>query len=146
MAEDEELEKLKMEILKREVKRLTEKTQRKEIKPEGSVHHLTDSSFDKFMAETGSYLTLVDFWASWCMPCRIMAPVVDQLAKEYKGKVFVAKLNVEENPLTAKRYNVYSIPTFIFFKKGKPVDVITGAIGYAGLKREIDKNLRRTKF
>ncbi|MCM8759036.1 MAG: thioredoxin [Candidatus Omnitrophica bacterium] len=81
-------------------------------------------------------LVLVDFYADWCGPCRMMAPIVEELAKELEGKVLVAKLNVDENPDIAARYQIFSIPTFIIFKDGKPDQRIVGAVGKAGL---IDK-------
>lgn len=84
---------------------------------------------------------VVDFWAEWCMPCRMIAPIVDQLAKEYAGKVVFAKLNTDENPSIAGRYGITGIPTLIFFKNGRPVDRIVGALPKAELKRWVERNL-----
>jgi len=81
---------------------------------------------------------LVDFWAAWCGPCRMVAPVVEELAGEYKGKVTVAKLNVDENPKTASQYGIMSIPTLLIFKNGAPVSNIVGFRPKAELKRSLD--------
>lgn len=80
---------------------------------------------------------LVDFWAAWCGPCRMVAPVLDEIAKEKAGSLTIAKLDVDANPGVAKDYQVVSIPTLILFKNGKPVKRIVGAKGKAALLREI---------
>lgn len=87
---------------------------------------LSDSEFDEFVNRYP--LVVVDFWAEWCAPCRFMSPVVRELAAEMAGKVVFGKLNVDLNPETASRFGVMSIPTFIVFKNGKPVDAIVGAM------------------
>ena len=79
-------------------------------------------------------LAVVDFWAEWCGPCRMVGPVIDQLATEYAGKVKVTKLDVDENPQTGARFNVRSIPTILFFKDGKLVDQIVGALPKATIE------------
>ncbi len=84
---------------------------------------------------------VVDFWAEWCMPCRMIAPIIDQLAKEYAGKVVFAKLNTDENPQVAARFGITGIPTLIFFKNGKPVDKIIGAYPKGEIERWIKRNL-----
>src|SRR5881398_3856006 len=86
---------------------------------------LSDASFS---SEISKYpLMVVDFWAAWCGPCRIVAPIVEQLAKEYSGRVAFGKLNVDENPLTSNEFQVQSIPTLLIFRDGQPVDGIIGA-------------------
>lgn len=146
LSEDEEIEKIKMKILEEKIKELERlKKGVKTFKPDGSVHKLNSVGFDSFLGSADEYLVLVDFWASWCAPCRMMAPILENLAKEYKGRVFFAKLNVDENPEIATRFNVYSIPTFVFFKRMKPVDTVTGAVGYVSLKKAIERNLKKFK-
>jgi thioredoxin len=83
-------------------------------------------------------LVMVDFWAVWCGPCRIVAPTVEELAKEYTGKVKVGKLNTDENPEIASRYKIMGIPTLMFFKDGQKVDQIVGAVPKPQLKAKID--------
>ncbi|HDN73855.1 MAG TPA: thioredoxin, partial [Archaeoglobus sp.] len=85
---------------------------------------------------------VVDFWAEWCMPCKMIAPIIVELAKEYAGKVVFAKLDTDENPIIATRYSISAIPTLIFFRNGKPVDQIIGALPKSEIKRWIDRNLR----
>jgi len=84
---------------------------------------------------------VVDFWAEWCMPCRMISPVIEELAKVYAGKVVFAKLNTDENPSIAGRYGITSIPTLIFFKNGKPASNVVGALPKGELKRWIELNL-----
>ena len=78
---------------------------------------------------------LVDCWAPWCGPCRMVAPVMDQLASEYAGRVKVAKLNTDENPLTASQYGIQSIPTLLFFKRGRQVNKLVGALPRSEIER-----------
>ncbi len=86
----------------------------------------------------GKDLVMVDFWAVWCGPCRTIAPVVDELAQEYEGKMRVLKLNTDENPDVASRYQIMGIPTLLFFKDGKPVDKIVGAAAKKQFKDKIE--------
>ena len=88
---------------------------------------VTDADFESEV-EKNDGLTVVDFWATWCGPCRMIAPILDQLAVEYQGKVKVTKLDVDSNIKTASRFNVRSIPTILFFKDGKLVDQVVGAV------------------
>jgi thioredoxin 1 len=87
---------------------------------------VTDASFGAEIEE-GKGLALVDFWAEWCGPCRAVAPVIEKLAEDYRGKVKVLKLDTDANQATAARYNIRSIPTILLFKDGKPVDGVIGA-------------------
>jgi thioredoxin 1 len=88
---------------------------------------VTDADFETEIEQYDG-LAVVDFWATWCAPCRMIAPVLDQLAQEYAGKAKVAKLDVDTNIRTATRFNVRSIPTILFFKGGKLVDQVIGAV------------------
>jgi len=98
---------------------------------------VSDSDFDQIVLQSKTPV-LVDFWAAWCGPCRMVAPVVEELAGEYAGKITVAKLNVDENPKTASQYGIMSIPTLLIFKKGAPVSNIVGFRPKAELKKTID--------
>jgi thioredoxin 1 len=124
------------------VKILNEKARRMTL--EASQRHapivtLTSSDFDRY-ANDGRPV-FVDFWAVWCGPCRTMEPIVDRLAAKYAGKVVFGKLNVDEQSDIATRYDVQSIPTFMIFKKGQPVDAAIGAVGEFALDRLILKSL-----
>ncbi len=101
---------------------------------------VTTSTWDTEVIQ-GKGLVMVDFWAVWCGPCRMIAPAVEELAKEYAGKVKVAKLNTDENPDIASRYKIMGIPTIMFFKDGQKVDQVVGAVPKPQLKAKIDSNL-----
>ena len=88
-----------------------------------ALYDVNDAGFKE---EIGSGLTLVDFWATWCGPCKMIAPILEELAPEVEGKANIAKLNVDENQATASEYEVMSIPTLILFKDGEPVDKVVG--------------------
>lgn len=90
-----------------------------------AIQELNDNNFD---SETSSGLVLVDFWAPWCAPCRMIAPILDQLSEELAGKVKITKVNVDENPKAATKFSVTSIPTIIILKNGEPVEQVAGAL------------------
>ena len=86
--------------------------------------HLTDATFEETIKN--NRVVLVDFWASWCGPCRALAPIIEELAKQYVGKAVIAKLDVDENPATAEKFNVFSIPTVVLIKEAAEVERIVG--------------------
>lgn len=102
-----------------------------------TIQHLTDETFDPTLAEQPGPV-VVDFWAEWCGPCRVLAPILDELAREYAGRVVVAKVNVDQYPGLAARYQVRSIPTLLFFKGGRVVDQVVGTRTKAELRRRLD--------
>lgn len=101
----------------------------------GKVHELTDTNFDQM---TKSGVTLVDFWAPWCPPCRMQGPIVDKLADAFDGKAAVAKLNVDDNPGVAAKYGVNSIPTLLVMKNGKELKRLVGLQQEASLSSAIN--------
>ncbi len=99
--------------------------------------NISDKTFDKEVLSYGGPV-LVDCWAPWCGPCKMVAPVLDQLASEYKGRIKITKLNVDENPLTASKYGIQSIPTMLLFKGGNQVDTLVGALPKHEIERQIE--------
>lgn len=104
------------------------------------VHTFTDSNFDTEVLQS-EVPVLVDFWATWCAPCKAIAPVVDAIAEDFAGKVKVGKVNVDDSPATPGKYAVRGIPTIILFKEGKVVDQVVGAVPKAQLEALIKKAL-----
>jgi thioredoxin 1 len=104
-----------------------------------SVQQIGDADFDNVL--NAGKPVFVDFWAPWCGPCRIVGPIIEELAPSYDGKAVIAKLNVDDNPVVAQRFGVTSIPTMMMFKEGKLVDRIVGAAPRNALQQFIDRNL-----
>ncbi len=102
--------------------------------------HLTDNNFKKEVLES-DLLVLVDFWATWCSPCRMVTPIIEELAKEYDRKIKIGKINIDENPKIPTYYGVMSIPTLMFFKKGRVTEQAVGALSKAELKKKIEEDL-----
>jgi len=126
--EDEELERIKAEKMKEMMSQQNP-----------GVVKLNTLSFDSFIKT--DLPVVVDFWADWCMPCRIMAPVMEELAKAYAGKALFGKVDVDENSQIASRYGIMSIPHFLIFKNGGLVEKIVGAVGRGPLENALKKHL-----
>lgn len=101
--------------------------------------HVTDDEFDQVVKENP--YVVVDFWAEWCAPCRAIAPIVEDLAQKYAGKVTFAKVNTDENPKTPQKFMVMGIPTLLFFKAGKLVDQVVGAMPRGPFEERVKKHL-----
>ena len=130
---DKELE----NIMQKKMKNLQEKIRiNTEIKNIDKPIILTDSNFETERSKF-SFL-VIDFWASWCGPCKIMSPTIDILAKEYSGRVIFAKINVDENQIVARKFNIQSIPTMIYLKNGKVVDNSIGVMSKNQMMNKID--------
>jgi thioredoxin 1 len=126
--EDKELERIKAEKMK---EMMSQQNQ--------GVVDLNYSSFDNFLKT--NLPVVVDLWADWCMPCRIMAPVMEELAKDYAGKALFARVDVDRNSEIANRYRIMSIPHFLIFKNGILVEKIVGAVGRGPLENALKKHL-----
>lgn len=100
----------------------------------------TDNNFQETAVDSGK-LAVVDFWAEWCGPCRMVAPIIEELATEYDGKAVVGKVNVDHNPEVSMKYNVRSIPTILFIKDGEIVDKQVGATSKANLASKIEAHI-----
>ena len=105
-----------------------------------NVLHITDGNFESEVVKSGTPV-LVDFWAEWCGPCRLMGPILDEMAPAYAGKLKIGKLNVDENQDTPSQLGVMNIPTMIVFKNGKESERIVGAMSKSDLQKKIDKAL-----
>ncbi|MEE9305403.1 MAG: thioredoxin [bacterium] len=104
----------------------------------GNIRDLTDETFDEFLAQD-DLPSMVDFWAEWCAPCKAIAPVIEDLAEEYVGKLRVGKLNVDDNPKIASRFSIRGIPTLLIFKNGEVQEQIVGAQPKGTIKKSLDK-------
>jgi len=132
--EDEELRRIREKKLK-ELLRLKEKKQEIIAKPTP----VTDSNFSEMVDKHS--LALVDCWAPWCGPCVVIAPMVEELAKEYAEKTFFGKLNVDENPRTAERFRIFGIPTLLIIRNGKEIDRIVGLVPKDQIEARLKKYL-----
>src|SRR4029078_12235483 len=103
-----------------------------------NIHYVTDQTFDPEVLQSSTPV-LVDFWAEWCGPCKMIGPIVDELASSYDGKVKVVKVNIDQNPQTPRQYAVRGIPTLMMFKDGKVHSTQVGAVGKAQLTQFVDK-------
>jgi len=123
MSSDPELDR----ILKKKMEEFRQKNKQEiGIRQNSGPVILSDENFERFVAE--NRVAVIDFWAPWCGPCRIVSPIIEELSRNYSGKIAFGKLNVDENPLTSARYGIQSIPTIIIFLNGKIEDKIIGAV------------------
>ncbi|MDD5044487.1 MAG: thioredoxin [Candidatus Omnitrophica bacterium] len=105
-----------------------------------SIHHFDEKNFKKEISSS-TMPVLVDFWAEWCGPCKMIAPALEELAKEYEGKIKFAKVNIDESRKIAAEYGIMSIPTLMFFKNGQVQEQVVGALNKSQLKKKIENNL-----
>jgi thioredoxin 1 len=105
------------------------------------IHQVTDTNWEQSVLKSQTPV-LVDFWAEWCMPCRRIAPTVDQLATEYDGRLTVAKMNVDENPSTPTQLGVRGIPTLMLFKGGDLVDALVGAADKETIRKMVERHVK----
>ncbi|MDR0805286.1 MAG: thioredoxin TrxA [Enterobacteriaceae bacterium] len=104
------------------------------------IIHLTDAGFESDVLKAAGPI-LVDFWAEWCGPCKMVAPILDEVATEYEGRLTIAKLNIDQNPATAPQYGIRGIPTLLLFKDGAVVATKVGALSKSQLKEFLDSNI-----
>jgi len=138
MVEDEELEKIRQRKLKQLIKK-TSKTEGKEKSATNKPVEVTDATFKEMIHEHP--LVVVDCWAPWCGPCFMIAPVIEEMARDYAGRILFGKLNVDGNREVAMEYQIMSIPTLLVFKNGKLVDRIVGAMPRQILEPKITRYL-----
>ena len=105
------------------------------------AEELTDGTFDQLVTKA-SQPVLVDFWAPWCGPCRMISPIIEKLGQEYQGKVKIYKLNTDDNPNTAAQYRVQAIPTLLFFKSGELVEQLVGVQPEKEIRQKLDNLLK----
>jgi thioredoxin 1 len=136
VTEDEEISaimKRKKEILEEKMRSMNE------IKKINKPINLTDSNFD---IEKSKYsLLVVDFWAAWCGPCKMVSPIIEQLAEQYAGKIVFGKVNVDENPYISQRFGIQSIPTLMILKEGEVIDVMVGALPKGQIENRIRQHI-----
>ncbi len=137
MEQDEELKRIREKKLSELMKKAGE-TKEKKSAPNKPIE-LTDAKFREMIKNHP--LVVVDYWAPWCAPCRMVAPILEELAREYAGRISFGKLNVDENQSVALEYQIMSIPTLLVFKNGKLVDRIVGAMPKKALEPKITRHL-----
>ena len=136
VTEDEEISaimKRKKEILEEKLRSMNE------IKKINKPINLTDSNFDSVKSKYS--LLVVDFWAAWCGPCKMVSPIIEQLAEQYAGKIVFGKVNVDENPYISQRFGIQSIPTLMILKEGEVIDVMVGALPKGQIENRIRQHI-----
>jgi len=139
--EDKELESIKRRKLEELRGRIADKSQEKKpsLSVSGKPCDLTDATFTKFVKDNA--MVVVDVWAPWCGPCHFVSPVVEEIARDYAGRIAFGKLNVDQNQMVATQYGIMSIPTLLVFKNGKLVDQIVGAMPRQSLEPMITRHI-----
>lgn len=135
---DEELERIKLRKLRELMERMNRPERGGTPLPSEPVE-VADGTFDDFVRRYP--IAVVDCWAEWCGPCLMLSPIIEQLAKEYQGKIVFGKLNVDENALVPRRFGIMSIPTLLIFKEGRLVDKVVGALPKSQLKARLTRLL-----
>ena len=138
MESDEEFEKIRQKKLRQLMEKAAETEKKRELTPNRPIE-VTDASFKETIQNNS--LVVVDCWAPWCAPCQIVAPVIEELARDYAGRILFGKLNVDENRGVAMQYQIMGIPTLLVFKNGKLVDRIVGAMPRQMLELKITRYL-----
>ena len=138
MVENEELERIR-QSKRRELRKKTSETEKKKKLNSNKPVEVTDATFKEITHEHP--LVVVDCWASWCPPCRMVAPIIEEMARDYAGRILFGKLNVDENQEVAMQYHIMSIPTLLVFKNGKLMDRIVGAMPRQMLEPKITRYL-----
>lgn len=100
--------------------------------------HLTEENFDQHVLVENNLPVIVDFWAEWCGPCRMIGPILDELSKEYEGKAVITKVSVDDNPSLTMKYQIKNIPTMLFFKNGQEMDKIIGAANRTSITQKLE--------
>ncbi|NIP67109.1 thioredoxin [Candidatus Bathyarchaeota archaeon] len=138
MEEDKELEKIRKKKLRKMMKKTTQNPEKEATAPSKPIE-INDASFKETIQNNS--LVVVDCWAPWCAPCRMVAPIIEELARDYAGRILFGKLNVDQNRKVATQYQLMSIPTLLIFKNGKLVDRIVGALPKERLEKKITPHL-----
>jgi len=136
MSEDKQLD----EIKRRMLEKMISQSLKPNILQNGVVNILTDANFDQAISSV-NLPVLVDFWAEWCIPCKMMAPIIDTLAREYSGRAYFAKINTDQNRRTQSRFGITGIPNFIVIKNGQQAGQAIGSVGRQGIENLIRPHL-----
>jgi thioredoxin 1 len=139
--EDEELERIRKRKLEKMLERVSGRKEGTEhaSRSLGKPVDLTDDTFTRFVEDNS--LVVIDLWAPWCGPCRFVSPIIEEIARDYTGKIAFGKINVDQNPSVATQYSIMSIPTILVFKNGQLVDRIIGAMPRERLEPKITRHL-----
>ena len=138
---DLELEKLRLKRMQQFLS--TESQNKTNLKIPDGIVHLTDSNFEIFLNDYSDMPIFVDYWAEWCQPCKRVGPIIEALENRYRGKMIFAKLDTDRNQITARKHNIYSIPTFNIFYKSNLIDTFSGALPGQKFEERVKNILKR---